>query len=101
MDQIAKLLTGPAGRHTGSLLVVFAVVWQMAWPIMQPKAEEFVKAQVNDRISTVEDAVKHLQVQNTIAQSDLATIKAAQRAQERKQDDANRLLIDILRELKQ
>lgn len=101
MDQLSKVLTGPAGRHTGSFLFVLMAIWQLGWPIMQPQAAEFVKKQVDERISKIEGNQKELQVLTRDqsvkirdVQKDLEQVLDAQR-------EGNKLLIDILRNVKQ
>ena len=104
MEAIGKILSGPIGRHAGSFLAVIGVLWMVG----KPHAETFVKLAVDARISAVEQSQKELQatarelqIQSLTAQSDLATIKQFQREQQDLQREQQKLLIDILRNVRQ
>ena len=91
-------------RHLSSGLVVIGIMWSIG----KPHAEDLIRKTVDERITKIErnqqqvqDAVRGLQTQQLTAQSDLGSIKDAQRRQDSKLDEVNKNLIELLRGMKQ
>jgi len=97
MFALLEKAAGPLGRHAAQFGAVVILLWQIG----QPWAADFVREQVDDRISKLEEKQAEISILSQAQSQRLSTVQSDLDKVLNAQQQQQQLLIDILRNVKQ